>query len=93
MGIWAKVVDEAMTPYTTSKHGVVAMTRSMSLGPRSNIMHKAICPDTTDTDLVADAGKGLSPEALEEYKNMCGGWMSPDYVAEVQLVIFWSINH
>ena len=54
-------------------------------------MHKAICPDTTDTDLVADAGKGLSPEALEEYKNMCGGWMSPDYVAEAQLVIFWSI--
>merc|ERR1712227_1121328 len=60
MGIWAKGVDEAMTPYTTSKHGVVAMTRSMSLDPRSNITHKAICPDTTDTDLVADAWKGLS---------------------------------
>ena len=27
MGIWAEGVDEAMTPYTVSKHGVVAMTR------------------------------------------------------------------
>ena len=84
-----------MTPYTTSKHGGVAlaMTRSMALGPRSNIMHKAICPDTTDTDLVADAWKGLSPEAMKEQHEMTGGWMSPDFVAEAQLVIFWSINH
>ena len=49
MGIWADGVDEAMTPYTTSKQGVVAMTRSMALGPKGNIMHKALCPDTTDT--------------------------------------------
>ena len=87
MGIWADGVDEAMTPYTTSKQGVVAMTRSMALGPKGNIMHKALCPDTTDTELVAEAGKGLSPKALEEDKNRCGGWMSPEFVAEVQLVM------
>ena len=82
MGIWAKGVDEAMTPYTTSKHGVVAMTRSMSLGPRSNIMHKALCPDGTDTDLVADAGKGLDPEAMKEHHKMTGGLMTSEFVAE-----------
>ena len=88
MGIWAEGFDGAMTPYTTSKHGVVAMTRSMSLGPRSNIMHKALCPDGTDTDLVADAWKGLGEEEMKEQQKMTGGWMSPDFVAEAQLVIF-----
>ena len=85
MGIWADGVDEAMTPYTTSKQGVVAMTRSMALGPKGNIMHKALCPDTTDTELVAEAGKGLSPKALKEDRNSV--WMSPEFVAEVQLVM------
>ena len=89
MGIWADGVDEAMTPYTTSKQGVVAMTRSMALGPKGNIMHKALCPDTTDTELVAEAGKELDLKALEEWRNI---WMSPEFVAEAQIVIFWSIN-
>ena len=31
MGIWAEGVDEAMTPYTVSKHGVVAMTRYIDI--------------------------------------------------------------
>ena len=56
-----------------------------ALDPKGNIMHKALCPDTTDTELVAEAGKGLSPKALEEDRN--SGWMSPEFVAEVQLVM------
>ncbi len=87
MGLWADGMDEALTPYTVSKHGVVAMTRSMSLS-HNNIMHKAICPDTTDTELVAAAGKGLDPKKLEEYYAMTGGLMTPEFVAEAHFVIF-----
>ena len=90
MGLWAEGADEALTPYSVSKHGVVAMTRSMSLS-HNNISHKAICPDSTDTELVASAGKGLDPKMLEEYYEMVGGLMTPEFVAEAHLVIVWSL--
>ena len=91
MGLWADGVDEALTPYSVSKHGVVAMTRSLSLS-HNNISHKAVCPDTTDTELVASAGKGLDPKMLEEYYAMIGGLMTPEFVAEAHFVIFGSLN-
>ena len=43
-----------MTPYTVSKHGVVQLTRTMSLA-NDGIMHKAICPAWTDTAIVSTA--------------------------------------
>ena len=66
------------------------MTRSMSLS-QNNIMHKAICPDTTNTELVASAGKGMDPKMLEEYIEMIGGLMTPEFVAEAHFVIFGSL--
>ena len=73
---------DGLTPYSVAKLGVVTMTRSMALGPRSNIMHKAICPDGTDTDLVAEASKGLDPKEMEEYQKMTGGLMTSEFVAQ-----------
>ena len=84
-GLAAGVPDgfgDKLTPYTVAKLGVVTLTRSMALGPKSNIMHKAFCPDGTDTDLVAEAGKGLDPEAMKEYQKMTGGLMTSEFVAE-----------
>ena len=60
----------------------------MSLSNNNNIMHKAICPDTTDTELVAAAGKGLDSKMLEEGIKMLGGLMTPEFVAEAHLVFF-----
>merc|ERR1719350_1613079 len=73
---------DGLTPYSVAKLGVVTLTRSMALGPKSNIMHKAICPDGTDTDLVAEASKGLDPKEMEEYQKMTGGLMTSEFVAE-----------
>ena len=73
--------DEKMTPYALSKLGVTAMTRSLAASS-TNIMHKAFCPDGTDTDLVAEAVKGLDPKQMEEYTKMTGGLMTPEFVAE-----------
>ena len=57
------------------------MTRSLAASS-TNIMHKAFCPDGTDTDLVAEAAKGLDPKQMEEYTKMTGGLMTPEFVAE-----------
>ena len=70
-----------MTPYALSKLGVTAMTRSLAASS-TNIMHKAFCPDGTDTDLVAEAVKGLDPKQMEEYTKMTGGLMTPEFVAQ-----------
>ena len=46
-------VNEAMVSYTASKHGVVALTRSLALaGGGSGVAHKAICPSYVDTEIV-----------------------------------------
>ena len=57
------------------------MTRSLAASS-TNIMHKVFCPDGTDTDLVAEAVKGLDPKQMEEYTKMTGGLMTPEFVAE-----------
>ena len=45
-------VNAEMSPYTVSKHGVVALTRTMAKED-SGVMHKAICPAWTDTNIVS----------------------------------------
>ena len=73
--------DDKMVPYGLSKLGATAMTRYMALLSRNNIMHKAFCPDGTDTDMVAEATKALDPKQVEEYKRTVG-LMTPEFVAE-----------
>ena len=74
-----------MTPYTVSKHGVVQLTRTMSLA-NDGIMHKAICPAWTDTAIVSTAIDATpdpkNKAALQAHIQEFGGLMTPEYVAE-----------
>lgn len=70
-----------MTPYTVSKHGVVAMTRTMALS-NNGVVHKAICPAWTDTEIVSTAGKAQDASDLKAHIQKMGGLMTPEYVAE-----------
>ena len=81
---FAPGVDEKMTAYTVSKHGVVAMTRTMATS-NTGIMHKAICPAWTDTEIVSTAtniGTPTEKSALEAHIKKSGGLMTPEFVAE-----------
>ena len=49
-------LNEEMTPYTVSKHGVVALTRTLAK-VSSGISHKCLCPAWTDTNMVSSAVK------------------------------------
>ena len=76
--------SESMVSYMVSKHGVVALTRSLS-SCSSNIQHKAICPSFADTEIVST---GLENEneigrakSLQAIKNL-GGLMTPEFVAQ-----------
>ena len=76
--------SEGMVSYMVSKHGVVALTRSLA-SCSNNIVHKAICPSFTDTEIVSsglenedETGKAKS---LQTIKNL-GGLMTPEFVAE-----------
>ena len=74
-----------MMPYTVSKHGVVAMTRTLATEKNSAISHKAICPAWTDTAIVStaiDAISGQDQAALKAHIQEFGGLMTPEYVAE-----------
>ena len=57
-----------MSPYTVSKHGVVALTRTMAKDD-SGVMHKAICPAWTDTNIVSRYTDCL--QIFEEQKMSC----------------------
>ena len=48
-------LNASMVPYTVSKHGVVAMTRTLATDNSSGIMHKVICPAYVDTEIVSTA--------------------------------------
>ena len=69
-----------MMPYTVSKHGVVAMTRTLAI-EKNNIQHKAICPAWTDTNIVATS-TAASKAVLNAHIQSMGGLMTPEYVAE-----------
>ena len=70
-----------MTPYTVSKHGVVAMTRTMAVS-NNGIMHKAICPAWTDTEIVSTAAEAQDAASLKAHIQKMGGLMTPEFVAE-----------
>jgi len=75
-------VNAEMSPYTVSKHGVVALTRTMAKED-SGVMHKAICPAWTDTNIVSSATTDKAQKsALNKHINKMGGLMTPEYVAE-----------
>jgi len=81
MAGFAPGVDAKMTPYTVSKHGVVAMTRTMAIS-NNGVMHKAICPAWTDTEIVSTAGQAQDASDLNAHIQKMGGLMTPEYVAE-----------
>ena len=77
-------MGESMIGYCASKHGVVAMTRTLS---RDYLEHgvsiKAICPAFADTDMVSAVYEHSEGRVKEEVSQAIkGGLMTPDYVAE-----------
>ena len=76
--------SESMVSYMVSKHGVVALTRSLA-SCSNNILHKAICPSFADTEIVSSglekAKEIEKSKGLQSIKDL-GGLMTPEYVAE-----------
>jgi len=76
-------INPTMMPYTVSKHGVVAMTRTLATEKNSAISHKAICPAWTDTAMVSTAVLGDdSKQNIDKNVKESGGLMTPEHVAE-----------
>lgn len=70
-----------MIGYSVSKHGVVALTRTMANDPRHKIQHKCICPAWADTEIVSSVNNDPVGSKDASIKEM-GGLMTPEYVAE-----------
>ena len=72
-------LNEEMVGYTVSKHGVVALTRTMAqdIG-RHGVVTKCLCPAWADTEIVSSAQFKLAAE--QSIKRM--GIMTPEHVAE-----------
>jgi len=85
------------SPYNTSKHAVVGLTRCLALETaQAGVRVNAICPGFVDTDLVANAGDtlagilGVEPEqALENLVSRVpiGRMVQPDEVAELAVYL------
>ena len=78
-------MGESMIGYCASKHGVVAMTRTLARDCKEHgVSIKAICPAFADTDMVSavyDHSKDrIKEEVTQAIKDR--GLMTPDYVAE-----------
>jgi len=83
MAAFGPGISPSMMPYTVSKYGVVAMTRTLATEKNSAISHKAICPAWTDTAIVSTADVGTASRAnLDKHIQKLGGLMTPEYVAE-----------
>jgi len=83
MAAFAPGFHPSMMPYTVSKHGVVAMTRTLATEENSAISHKAICPAWTDTAIVSSADLGdNTKQMLDAHIKKSGGMMTPEHVAE-----------
>ena len=84
-GIVTGVREEAIG-YYTSKHGVVALTRTLANDYSNHgVSIKAICPAFADTTIVSSALASLTKENEKQVKaniNRMGGLMTPEYVAE-----------
>jgi len=75
-------LSEKMLAYTVSKHGVVALTRTMGATTKG-VAHKCICPSWADTEIVSGAqATAEEREGLNKSIKDFGGLMTPEYVAE-----------
>ena len=65
--IWGMVGASCEVHYSTSKAGIIGMTKSLAkeLGP-SNISVNAICPGVIDTDMIKDIDKDIIEGLKEE---------------------------
>ena len=81
MAGFAPGINEEMTPYTVSKHGVVALTRTMGKA-NTGVLHKCICPAWTETKLVLSAMEQDRKDDMSEHIKKSGGFMTPEHVAE-----------
>ena len=81
MAGFASGIDEEMTPYTVSKHGVVALTRTMAKA-NTGVLHKCICPAWTETKLVLSAMEKDQTNVMSNHIAKSGGFMTPEHVAE-----------
>ncbi len=65
--IWGMVGASFEVHYSTSKAGIIGMTKSLAkeLGP-SNICVNAICPGVIDTDMIKDIDKDIIENLREE---------------------------
>ena len=81
MAGFAPGINEEMTPYTVSKHGVVALTRTMGKA-NTGVLHKCICPAWTETKLVLSAMEVDRKDDMSEHIKKSGGFMTPEHVAE-----------
>ena len=69
-----------MIGYTVSKHGVVALTRTMAADPRlTAVQHKCICPSWTDTEIVSSVN--THKEEIDKHINSMGGKTRADTYA------------
>ena len=77
---------EDMIGYSVSKHGVVALTRTLATDYKHHgVSIKAICPAWADTDIVSSAKDNADDKTRKELSksiNSQGGLMTPEYVAE-----------
>ena len=83
-GIVTGMGEEALG-YSVSKHGVVALTRTLAVDyTHHGISIKALCPAWADTEIVSSA-KELSPKvnkSVTQSIRESGGIMTPEYVAD-----------
>lgn len=79
-------MGEDMIGYSVSKHGVVALTRTLAKDySHHGVSIKAICPAWTDTEIVSsarDRAIDRNKKMLSQSINRQGGLMTPEYVAE-----------
>ena len=78
-------MGESMIGYSASKHGVVAMTRTLSRDFNEHgVSIKAICPAFADTDMVSAVLEHSEGRVKDEVTQAIrsNGLMTPDYVAE-----------
>jgi len=79
-------LGEEMVGYTVSKHGVVALTRTLAKDySHHGVSIKAICPAWADTEIVSSAREKATDrdkKMLSQSIKRQGGMMTPEYVAE-----------
>ena len=79
-------MGEEMIGYSVSKHGVVALTRTLAKDySHHGVSIKALCPAWADTEIVSsavDSANDKDKKNLNKSIKQQGGLMTPEYVAE-----------